>query len=266
MKAGADSPRNVPKRLKISHVQPASPAVKAKFNPAENDESPCVSPTDGKSVAPPYAQYFRKWLRAAIAVTIASLVFSLILAVFALVSTVEFSSSSVLASASDTVLAFVGSSVVLWRFRDRKNGDEGARRESIGSLIFGAVFEFNGAITIAVAVYHLVNGDEASGTEYLLILLGFAAVVYFTLAAAEFYISRKLRSSVMASLCVDDALTAVMHLGLVVGKISQERLPSLWYLDHYTAIGVALLIFCCGFKILVDVLIFKELPFQALFA
>ena len=97
---------------------------------------------------------------------------------------------------------------------------------------------------------------------FLIILLFVGFCFYCVLAALEFYISRKLKSSVLAALCVDDALTAALHLGLSAGALIYERQPFMWYLDHYTAIAVSSIILLCGIKILVDVLVFKDLPFK----
>ena len=245
-----------------------SPNLKAEFNPGEKDQAPCVSTLDEshedeKPHTALSVQYHSKWRRAAIRVTIASLAVSIIFSGISFFASVEDDSSSVLASAFDTLLAVVGSVTILWRFRDDKNSPTRIKmREQTGSLVFGAAFVLNGAATIGVSMYHLEHKHHATGTLFLIILLFIGFCVYCVLAALEFYISRRLKSSVLAALCVDDALTAALHLGLSAGALIYEREPFMWYLDHYTAIAVSSIILLCGIKILVDVLVFKDLPFK----
>ena len=246
-----------------------SPNLRAEFNPGEKDQAPCVSTLDEphedeKPHTALSVQYHSKWRRAAIRVTIASLAVSIIFSGISFFASVEDDSSSVLASAFDTLLAVVGSVIVLWRFRDDKNSTTRIKRERTGSLVFGAAFVLNGAVMIGVSMYHLEHKHRATGTLFLIILLFVDFCVYCVLAALEFYISRKLKSSVLAALCVDDALSAALHLGLSAGALIYERQPFMWYLDHYSAIAVSSIILLCGIKILVDVLLFKDLPFKTL--
>lgn len=255
---------------------PCSPKLaahfKAEFNPATKDnvleKSPCISFTeDVGNSAKKHETVLEmnerlKWRKATLAVTLASLVASVIFCAASFFASATTNSSSVLASALDTLLSVFSASVVIWRFKDPSNGKIGPKREKCGSIAFGIAFTVNGFITIAVSSFHLAHEMRPRHSDLLWpVLMGFS-VVYCVLALIEFWISKKLKSSVLISLCIDDAVTSGLLLGLAISALMLDQYPLAWYLDHIVALGLAVVILACGIKILVEIFVYKELPFQ----
>ena len=255
---------------------PSSPKLaaifKAELNPAVSDNVlenyPCVSFTaddNGEKRQETVLEIIerRKWRKAAINVSIASLAFSVLFCAASFFGSATTESSSVLASALDTLLAMFSASVVIWRFCGNDSCNKiGPKREKYGSIAFGIVFTFNGLITIAVSSLHLLNKTWPRHSNLLWpILMGFS-LTYCVLTIIEFWISKKLDSSVLTSLCIDDGVTTVLLFGLGISALVFEEFPSVWYLDHTVAIVLAFLILAFGIKLLVEIFVHKKLPFQ----
>ena len=268
--------RNAAYDAQGSWSTPSSPKLaanfKAELNPAVSDNvlenSPCVSFTaddNGEKKQETILELIErlKWRKAAINVSIASLVVSVLLCATSFFGSVTTESSSVFASALDTLLAMFSASVVIWRFcgNDSCKKTE-PKREKYGSIAFGIVFTFNGLITIAVSSLHLLNKTWPRHSNLLWpILMGFS-FTYCALTILEFWISKKLNSSVLISLCIDDGVTSVLLFGLAISALVFEEFPSVWYLDHTVAIVLALLILAFGIKLLVEIFVDKKTPFS----
>lgn len=252
---------------------PCSPKLaanfKAEFNPAVKDNvletSPCVSFTaednsEKKQETILEINERQKWRNAALAVSIASLVASVIFGAASIFGLVTTDSSSVFASALDTLLAVFSASVVIWRFYD--NGKIAPKKEKCGSIAFGIAFTVDGVIVIAIASFHLVDETSPKHSNLLWpVLMGFS-FVYCVLAILEYWISKRLSSSVLVSLCIDDAVTSGLLLGMAIGELLLDQFPFVWYLDHILAIALAFVILGCGIKILVEIFVYKKLPFK----
>lgn len=243
----------------------------AEFNPGEKDsvpeKSPCISFTeeekeDNKPETMLQARERRKWRKAAVAVTIASLVASLLLSAASFFASATMNSSAVLASGLDTFLAIFSAGVVIWRFRDETNGKIGPEREKQGSIAFGIAFAVDALVTITVSIVHLTDQMKPRHSEIMWPSLLCFSFVYGILSALELWISAKLRSSVLVAMCIDDVLTGGLLFGLAMNAFIVDRLPYLWYLDHSVAIGISLIILICGMKILVEIFVYRKLPFQ----
>ena len=246
-------------------------AFKAEFNPAINDsvceKSPCVSFTtdetgESKKDTVPEVNERRKWRKAAMAIAIASLMASVIFCAASFFASATTNSSAVLASAMDTFLAIFSASIVIWRFRDDRNGEIGPKREKFGSITFGVAFVIDSVITIAVSSFHLLDESTPGHCDIMWPALFGFSFVYCILAATEYWIFKQFKSSVLFSLAIDDAITSGLLFGLALSALLMDEIENLWYLDHVIAIGLALVIFACGIKMLVDIFVYKELPFQ----
>ena len=254
---------------------PCSPKLaanfKAEFNPAVRDsvleKSPCVSFTakdNGEKEKETILEINerQKWRKAALAVSVTSLTASVIFSAASFFGSATTDSSSVFASAVDTFLAVFSASVVIWRFWDDSNGKPTSNREKYGSIAFGIAFAVSALIIIGVSSLHLVDETRPKHSDLLWpVLMGFS-VVYFVLAILELWISKKLRSSVLVSLFIDDAVTSGLLLGLAISALLLDQFPLVWYLDHIVAIALSLVILGCGIKILVEIFVYKELPFH----
>lgn len=248
-------------------------AFRAEFNPAINDsvfeKSPCVSfTTDGteenKQETVPEVNERRKWRRATLTVAIASLIASLIFCAASFFASATMDSSAVLASALDTFLAMFSASVVIWRFNDNKGGKIGPKREKYGSIAFGIAFITNSVITITVSSFHLVDENAPKHSDIMWPALMAFSFVYCILAATEYWIFKRFKSSVLFSLCIDDAVTSGLLFGLAVSALLLDQIAHLWFLDHIVAIALSLIILACGINISVDIFVYKQLPFQML--
>lgn len=270
-----------PSRNAVCDVQggwspPSSPKLaanfKAELNPAVNDnvleKSPCVSFTADDNCEKKQETVLeiierQKWRKATINVSIASLMVSVLFCAASFFGSATTESSSVLASALDSLLAMFSASVVIWRFCGNDSSNKiGPKREKYGSIAFGIAFTFNGLITITVSSFHLVDETRPRHSNLLWpILMGFS-VMYCVLTILEFWISKKLSSSVLISLCIDDGVTSGLLLGLAISALLCDEFPSVWYLDHTVAIVLALLILAFGIKLLIEIFVYKKLPFQ----
>lgn len=268
--------RNVVCDVQESWSTPSSPKLaanfKAELNAAVSDNvlenSPCVSFTtddNGEKKQETVLEIIerQKWRKAAINVSIASLAVSVLFCAASFFGSATTESSSVLASALDTLLAMFSASVVIWRFcGNDSNNKIGPKREKYGSIAFGIVFTINGLITIAVSSLHLLNKTWPTHSNLLWpILMGFS-LTYCVLTILEFWISKKLSSSVLTSLCIDDGVTSVLLFSLAISALVFDEFPSVWYLDHTVAIVLSLLILAFGVKLLVEIFVYKKIPFQ----
>ena len=140
----------------------------------------------------------------------------------------------------------------------------GPRRERYGSVAFGIAFTFNGLVTIIVSSFNLENEKRPRHANLLWsALLGFS-ITYCLLATLEFWISKRYQSSVLVSLCIDDAVTSGLLLGMAISTLLVDQYTYVWYLDHIVAIVLAVVLLASGVKILIDIFVRKELPFQVL--
>ena len=244
---------------------------KAEFNPGEHDsvpeKSPCVSFNDERKEETKLETMLQvrerqKWRKTALAVTIARLSVSLIFCGASFFASATMSSSSILATALDTLLAILTSFIMFWRFRDDTNGKIAPQREKQGSTAFGLVFIADALIVIAVSVKHLTDETKPHGSSIMWPCLLAFCFVYCLLAGIEFWMSSKLKSSILVALCIDDGLSGGFLFALAVNEFIQDQLPNLWYLDHSVAIVISLIFLVCGIKILVEIFVYKELPFQ----
>ena len=200
----------------------------------------------------------RKWRRPSLAVAIASLIALAIFCAASLFASATMYSSAVLASALDTLLAVFTASVVIWRFNDDREGKLGFARERYGSIAFGVTFIINGAITITVSTFHLVDQNKPRRSD----ITWPVSFIYCVLAVLECCIAKRNKSSVLIALCIDDAVTSGVLFGLFISSLILDQISHLWYLDHLVAIALALIVLASGLKISVDIFVYKELPCQ----
>ena len=259
----------------IGKSPPQSPKLaatfKAEFSPTTGDnifeKAPCVyfitDDTDtNKLETVTEVNERRKWRRAALAVAIASLMASLLFCAASLFGAANMGSSAALASALDTLLAVLGSAVVIWRFSDDRNGSVGSKREKYGSIVFGVMFTVNGVISIVVSTFHLLDEHRPTDSNVTWPALLCFSFVYLVLAILENWIYRQNKSSVLFTLFVDDAATSAIMFGRFISALLLDQIPSLWYLDHAVAIALALVLIATGLKIFVDIFVYNELPFH----
>ena len=230
-------------------------------------KSPCISFDDEhrEETKPQTILQVRerqKWRKMALAVTMTRLLVSVIFAGASFFLSATMNSSSVLATALDTTLTVLTCFVLAWRFHEETNAKIVPQKEKHGSIAFGIAFIVDALIVIAVSVKHLTDKTKPDGASIMWPCLLAFCFVYCLLAGAEFWISSKLKSSILIALSIDDGLTGGFMFALSVNEFIECKLPNLWYLDHSAAIAVSLMLLYCGIKILVEIFVYKKLPFQ----
>lgn len=204
-----------------------------------------------------------RWRKAAIYVTVICIVVSVAITIASFQSAGEYDSSSALALAFDTANALVCSSVVLWRFKNAKNGSLGRQRERIACVVFAVSFIASGALTTGLSIKRIIDQDHPIKTFSIAVILSIRCTLYFILAALQCYISKKLRSSAMLGSSLDSVLSATLMVGLIISDCTYVLAHTdLWYLDHSMAIIISLISMLCGAQILLEVLVYKTLPFD----
>ena len=260
-------------------VEPTTSPPRARFTavfgaPTYEEEEispvpPCVSFKDeplakDKAYRPPPIHVRLRWRKAAIWVTVACIAVSLTFTIASSVTSAKYGSDSAFANALDCFLALCASSVLLWRFRDEKNGKFGLKRERRCCLVFGVMFVICGMLTGGSSIAHIAAKDRPEKTLSLIYVLSLAVGAYALLGVLQLHISRKLKSPAMLASAIDSALSTVLIFGLLLGNfIFNAEGADVWYLDHAVALAVAVFTFLCGAKMLVDVLIYKRLPFES---
>ncbi|XP_078365107.1 transmembrane protein 163a-like [Oculina patagonica] len=247
----------------------------AEFPPIKDElqtpgNKPCVSFMDEnltkdheKRKIPEHVR--QRWRKAAIWVTVICIVVSLIITIASFQSAGAYDSSSALALAFDAANALVCSSVVLWRFKNPKNGSLGYKRERIACVVFAVSFILSGALTTGLSIKRLVEKEHAIKTFCIAVVLSVGCILYSILAVLQCYISKKLHSSAMLGSSLDSGLSAALMVGLLIGDCTYVLAHTdLWYLDHSMAILISLISMLCGAQILVEVLVYKALPMDML--
>lgn len=207
----------------------------------------------------------KRWRKAAIWVTAICILVSLVITIASFQSAGAYDSSSALALAFDAANAVLCSSVVLWRFKSTKNGDQGHKKERIACVVFAVSFILSGILTTALSIKRIIEKDHPTKTVFVATILGVGCVLYLMLAALQCYISRKLRSSAMLGSALDSGLSAALMVGLLISDCCYILAHTdLWYLDHSMAILISLISILCGAQILAEVLLYKALPIDML--
>lgn len=235
-------------------ITPVPPCVSFKDEPLAKD----------KANQPPPIHVRIRWRKAAIWVTVVCIIVSLTFTIASSVTMAKYGSDSAFANALDCFLALCGSFVLLWRFRDEKNGNFGPKRERFCCLVFGVLFLICGMLTAGSSIAHLAERDCPDKTMSVILVLGFADVAYALLGASQLHVSHKLKSPAMLASAIDSGFSAIMIFGLLLGNfVFNTEGANLWYLDHAVALGVAVFTMLCGTKMVVDLLIYKRLPFDS---
>ncbi|XP_022787890.1 uncharacterized protein LOC111327857 [Stylophora pistillata] len=208
-KSSAQVINSSPRKLSPLSSPQLGMRLKAEFNPGEIDsvfeKSPCISFHDEhREEAKPQTILQvcerEKWRKMALAVTMTRLVVSVIFAGASFFLLATMNSSSVLATALDTTLTMLTCFVLLWRFHDETSAKIAPQKEKHGSIAFGIAFIVDALITIAFSVKHLADKTKPEGSSIMWPCLLAFCFVYCLLAGMEFWISSKLKSSILVAL------------------------------------------------------------------
>ena len=243
-------------------------SLKVSVDPSEDKSTfhkfPCVSYTDEKFAAEKHLtfspQFWMRWRKAVLVLQIVAVIGSITLSVLSFKISADLESTSLFAFAVDTILAILGCFIVIWRFRDNRNGDIGPKRETFACIVYGSLFIASGIGTSSLAIYRLGNENKVQKPLSLIIIFVVSTLFYALLALASHYIAKKLESSVMVACCIDMVLNCLSVLVLVVSEVVYYfTRPSLWYLDHLGAIFIAILAVIVGAKILSETIQCRKL-------
>ncbi|XP_048583893.1 transmembrane protein 163-like [Nematostella vectensis] len=180
-----------------------------------------------------------KWCRAAFTISILAIVISLLFSLSSFFVSGQTESSSVFASAFDSLLGTMSSVAVAWRFRDSKNGEIGHKRESIATLGIALSFITTGIATVATSVIHLTDSIHPRKPDEMLIVLTCSLLVFFVLAWVQNCIAKKVNSDSLRAAAVDYAMASAMAFGILISTyVYRENKPRLWWLDHSVALSL----------------------------
>ena len=233
------------------------------FNEEHAEKQPivdreCVSYTYEESSKMILSQKLReKWSRAALGVSLFAILVTIGISLASFMVCKETESSSIFASAFDTMLGAFSSLVVAWRFRDVKNGEVAPAREETATLGIALSFVVSGIAVITTSVLHLAHGDHPERADELISILGTSLVCFSTLGYVQNCISSKLHSQCLKTAAIDSWLAAAMSAGILVSTfIYRQTQPDLWFTDHLIAllIGVTSCVYGLKLAIVIGVL------------
>ena len=200
-------------------------------------------------------QKFReKWSRAALCVSVVSLLVTFAFSVVSFVASNTTESSSIFASALDGILGAFNSGIVAWRFRDVLNGELTPTREKKATVGLAVTFLMSGSATVAIAIIHLLKKDYPEKPDELIVILSASSVCYLVLAVVQDCISKKLESLCLKASAVDSWLAAGMCVGVLVATfIYRQAGRDLWFLDHSVAVIIGFISLVYGIHLVIQI-------------
>lgn len=222
---------------------------------------PCVSPYDDEGEKRNFklsAQEKRRWRRAALAVSFASMYVTLLLAIASFVSSGISESSAAFAIAFDALLGVFSSGVIVWRFYNGVNGVLGPEKERKACLAIALCFILSAIMMCARAIQFLLSDLEPRQTITLLAISVIGFICYSAFFWLKFRIADKLHSLALRIDSIDSACGAAMALGLITSTIIYNEMHSTWWLDSAIALVIAFVTFCYGCLIIWKVIWKRE--------
>ena len=241
-----ESEENIP-----SHEKSSQRASEKESLLQATDETQLVS--DNHTQGGLSIEKLEKWRKVTIVVCLASIVFTLLLGIGALVVSQTSDSSSAFAVALDAVLAIISSGSVIWRFYYGINGNGRTRREWKACTIIASCFIFSGVLVVGRAVICIATNDRPRHAQDLLIMSVISCVGYFLLFLVKLCLAKKLESSALVADSIDALSGSGMSAGVITSTLVLEYIRKAWLIDPCTAIAIALATVIYGIEILLRV-------------
>ena len=186
---------------------------------------------------------------------------NLLLSIIKLVAGLISASSAIIADALNN-LSDAGSSIVtLISFKiSSKPADRGhpfghARMEYISSMIVSFIILLVGGEMIIEALKTILGLSDPKSLEINNVVLTILCIsIMFKIWLGSFYrhVGNKIKSSVINASALDSLFDAISTTTVLVSSIIIHFFPNLWIIDSIVSIGVSIMIFVAGIKILLE--------------
>ena len=186
---------------------------------------------------------------------------NLLLSIIKLAAGLISASSAIIADALNN-LSDAGSSIVtLISFKiSSKPADRGhpfghARMEYISSMIVSFIILLVGGEMIIEALKTILGLSDPKSLEINNVVLTILCIsIIFKIWLGSFYrhVGNKIKSSVINASALDSLFDAISTTTVLVSSIIIHFFPNLWIIDSIVSIGVSIMIFVAGIKILLE--------------
>ena len=186
---------------------------------------------------------------------------NLLLSIIKFVAGLISASSAIIADALNN-LSDAGSSIVtLISFKiSSKPADRGhpfghARMEYISSMIVSFIILLVGGEMIIEALKTILGLSDPKSLEINNVVLTILCIsIIFKIWLGSFYrhVGNKIKSSVINASALDSLFDAISTTTVLISSIIIRFFPNLWIIDSIVSIGVSIMIFVAGIKILLE--------------
>ena len=186
---------------------------------------------------------------------------NLLLSIIKFVAGLISASSAIIADALNN-LSDAGSSIVtLISFKiSSKPADRGhpfghARMEYISSMIVSFIILLVGGEMIIEALKTILGLSDPKSLEInnvVLIILCISIIFKIWLGSFYRHVGNKIKSSVINASALDSLFDAISTTTVLISSIIIHFFPNLWIIDSIVSIGVSIMIFVAGIKILLE--------------
>lgn len=186
---------------------------------------------------------------------------NLLLSIIKFVAGLISASSAIIADALNN-LSDAGSSIVtLISFKiSSKPADRGhpfghARMEYISSMIVSFIILLVGGEMIIEALKTILGLSDPKSLEINNVVLTILCIsIIFKIWLGSFYrhVGNKIKSSVINASALDSLFDAISTTTVLISSIIIHFFPNLWIIDSIVSIGVSIMIFVAGIKILLE--------------
>ncbi|XP_031572418.1 transmembrane protein 163-like [Actinia tenebrosa] len=233
------------------------------LKPEDEDTVPCVSPNDDDYLLNEKKHYMTsqsisKWRKAAIAISLVSLVCTFVIGVTAFSMSSVAKSSAAFGFAFDSLLDVLSTLVVLWRFVGDKGQTLTWDRERRACIVMGVCFIVSSLGILVRAVRSLIVDRHPHEFIGIQIISGVCLVVFSVLAWMKFVVAERLSSSSLKTDGFSSLAGAVMALGLLMSSLSYEENKSVWFLDAAIALCISVCLGAYAVRLLSQMI--KPLP------
>lgn len=186
---------------------------------------------------------------------------NLLLSIIKLIAGLISSSSAIIADSLNNLSDAGASIVTLISFKiSSKPADKGhpfghARMEYISSMIVSFIILLVGGEMIIEALKTIFGFTAPKTLEFNGVVIAILCVsIIFKLWLATFYksIGDKIKSNVIRASSLDSLFDAISTTVVLISSIILHFLPHLWIIDSIVSIGVSIMIFVAGIKILME--------------
>lgn len=198
----------------------------------------------------------RIWTKRARWFTGMSMIVDFVTALLALVTGGIINSAALVGYGLEALVDLGASCLVLWRFWESEDTEEGLRRnadrEERANVVIAFIFIIIAIITCGDAIEHLVQHKEP---ENGFLILAFAIVTMLLLGAIgciKMYINSFIHSKALEQDAMASFATAAISVGLFISAVAYAASDRIWWLDSAVAIVVTIALALYSIPILIQ--------------